>query len=118
MTPGMRPHGTAGAALLEAVAALAIVASAVAGAAWMVLESVGNLARSHADESMYYEADQLLRAVSLWPRQELELHLGRTEQGNMTLHVIPAGDEVFDVHVSEATVGRPLLSTSVFRGRR
>ena len=76
-----------GAVLLEAVIALAILATVGSSAAWLVSETIRAVQHVHEEEGHVRSAARLATAVSLWPREDLDRHLGSTEQGSWRLIV-------------------------------
>ena len=104
-----------GAVLLEVVVALTILA--VAGATMIALssESLDALRRARTAEEETVRASALLHAVALWPREDLDRHLGDRPQGPWRLRVDRPLPMLYVVTLAESTGSRTLLSTTLYR---
>ncbi len=103
-----------GAALLEALVALAVLGSVASAAAWSVTESLRAVQRTHAREADQRAAARLLTAVSLWPRADLDRHLGNKRQGAWRLYIERPARTIYTVTLSDSA-GTPLLQTALYR---
>jgi type II secretory pathway component PulJ len=110
-----RVRNARGAVLLEAVIALAILASVGGTAAWMASESIRSVGHVHEEENRVRAAARLLTAVSLWPRQDLDRHLGNTSQGSWRLLVDRVGPTLYAVAIVDSATGKVTLRSSLFR---
>lgn len=109
-------HGAErGAALLEAVLALAILATAGVAAAGMGAEAARAVERVREADREMRRAGALLEAVALWPREDLDRHLGDRRQGAWGLRVERPSSTLYVVVLSDSTGGRELLRTSLYR---
>lgn len=106
--------GRNGAALLEALVALAILGMVGSTAAWSATESLRAVARAHAREAEQRAALRLLTAVSLWPRPDLDLHLGNRREGPWRLYIERPTATVYAVTISDTT-GLVVLQTAFYR---
>ena len=111
-------NSTRGAALLEALVALALLGTVGSAAAWSATESVRAVQRMHAREAEQRAAARVFTAVSLWPRDDLDRHLGTSEQGRWRLRVDRPQRTVYEVTVSDTTSGAILLQTALYREAR
>lgn len=104
-----------GAVLLEVVVALTILA--VAGVTMIALsgESMDALRRARAAEVETAKASALLHAVALWPRADLDRHLGDRPEGPWRLRVGRLLPTLYVVTLTDSTGGRTLLSTALYR---
>lgn len=103
-----------GAALLEALVALAILGTVGSAAAWSVTESLRAVQRTQARESEQRGAGQLLTAISLWPRADLDRHLGNRRQGVLQLYIERPTRTIYTVALRDTT-GILLLQTALYR---
>ncbi len=110
-----RMSASRGALLLEAMIALAVLATVGSGAAWLASESTRAVARMHEEESRLRSASRFLAAVSLWPREDLDRHLGRTAQGPWWLHVEHSRPALYTLALADTTTGKLLLHGAVLR---
>lgn len=107
-----------GAVLLEAMVALAVLATVGSAAAWTAAESIHAVARVHEREAQLHVADRLLTAVSLWPREDLNRHLGTTKQGPFRMRIDRQRSTLYTVTLADSATGKVLLHTSFFRVER
>ena len=109
------PQARTGAALLEVIIALAILVTV--GAAITVLASESahavRLARDADAESA--RASAFLDAVALWPRADLDRHLGVRTEGRWRLRVDRPAPALYVVTLTDTTSKVELLRTALFR---
>lgn len=108
-------HGTRGAILLEALVALVVVGTIASGAAWAASESMWAVEHAHRAETHLRAADRLLSAVSLWPRADLDRHLGASAQGPWRLLVERTTRDLYAVRVQDTLSGTIVLRTLLYR---
>lgn len=104
-----------GAALLEALVALAVLGTVGSAAAWSATESLRAVARFHEREQVQRKADRLLTAVSLWPRADLDRHLGSSRQGPWRLRIDRPLITIYDVSLIDTVSNAVLIRTSLYR---
>jgi len=104
-----------GAVLLEALVALAVLATVGSAAAWTASEAIRAVGRVHETETQIRSAARLLTAVSLWPREDLDRHLGSRRQGPWRMQINRVHPTLYDVTLADAVTGRVLLWTTLFR---
>ena len=109
------PLDSRGASLLEAVTALAILGVAGSALAIEVWQSLATVQRLHAAEERVLTASRFLEAVALWPRADLDRHLGNRRNGPWRLVIRGGGAAGFyDISVADSN-GIGVLSTAVHR---
>jgi type II secretory pathway component PulK len=107
---------TRGAALLEALVALALLGTVASAAAWSATESLRAVQRMHAREQEQRLAARFFTAVSLWPREDLDRHLGDRPQGPWRLRIARPIPAVYTVTLSDTVSGGVvLLQTALYR---
>lgn len=106
-----------GAVLLEAIVALAVLATVGSAGAWMASESIRTVNRVHEREAGVRAASRFLTAVSLWPREDLDRHLGTTAQGPWDLYIERVRPPLYAVSLADTTTGMVVLRTALFRDR-
>lgn len=104
-----------GAVLLEAVVALAIVGTVGLAVAAMASDRAAAVSRAQEREREVREASRLLTAVSLWPREDLDRHMGASRQGWMNLVIERTAPDLFSIAIQDGTSAQPLLRTALFR---
>lgn len=101
--------------LVEVLAGLTILA---VGATTMVALAAASLeAVSRADDADagMRRADALLQAVALWPRADLDRHLGNRSEGAWRMRVERPATTLYSVTLTDTLTGRVMLHTSLFR---
>ncbi len=110
-----RLNDRGGAVLLEALVALAVLATVGSAAAWTASESMRAVDRAHEAEARVRLAARLLTAASLWRREDLDRHLGSRAQGPLRMRIDRVRLTLYDVSLSDGVTERVLLRTSLFR---
>lgn len=113
--PILRRHDRKGAVLLEALLALTILATVGSAAAWMASEAIRTVARVHNEENRIRSAARLLTAVSLWPREDLDRHLGWRTQGPWRMRIDRPHSRLYEVSLADGATGKVLLRTNLYR---
>lgn len=106
-----------GAVLLEALVALAILGSAAIALIGTMQQAIGSVRAAALSEREVREASGLLDAVALWPRADLDRHLGDHRNGPFRLVVIRDNPALYRVTVQDSIGRRELLVTRLYRGR-
>jgi type II secretory pathway pseudopilin PulG len=104
----------AGAALLEVIVAMTILATAGTAALATANQVAHTIELARAAEAEMRAASAFLEAVSLWTREDLDRRLGEREQGRWRLRIdrpVP----VLYVVVLRDTLGHELLRTALHR---
>ena len=105
-----------GAALLEALVALALLGSVGGAAAWSATESLRAVQRMQTRENDQRRAARFFTAVSLWPREDLDRHLGDRPQGPWRLRIDRPVRSVYTVTLRDTVRGGTvLLQTALYR---
>jgi type II secretory pathway pseudopilin PulG len=115
MTRPTRGRGQAGAVLLEVLVALSVLGVIASAAAWRTGEWLHTVRRVHAAEEEMRAAQRLFSAVSLWPREDLDRHLGSRPQGPWTLEVERAAPDLYRVALRDSASRATLLRTALYR---
>ncbi|MGQ0646696.1 MAG: type II secretion system protein [Gemmatimonadaceae bacterium] len=104
-----------GAVLLEALVAIAITGACVAAIAPLLQQSfVASAFTARAQEDLE-QADQLLSAMTLWSRTELDLRLGDRRQARFVARITRRSPILYDAAVLDSSRSRVWLSTTLFR---
>ena len=104
-----------GAVLLEAMVALAILASAGVVMVSLVAESARAVERVRSAESEMRAANAFFSAVALWPREDLDRHLGDRHQGRWIMRVDRPRPNLYVATLSDSGTRAPVLRTSLYR---
>lgn len=104
-----------GAALLEAIVAMTILAAVATTVVAIALESGRALARARETENEMRTASALLDAVALWPRADLDRHLGTRVQGPWLMDVNRATATLYDIVIADSASRREILRTELYR---
>ena len=112
---GLVKRAERGAVLLEVIVALAILGTAGVAIVSQVRESLFVTMTTQRSEAEISEASDFLAAVSLWPRADLDRHLGNRRSGPWRLVVLRPSETVYDVTIRDSTGARTLVATALFR---
>ena len=96
---------------------MAITILAAAGSAIVALATeAGNaVARARATERELRRASALLEAIALWPREDLDRHLGERREGSSRLRVDRPAQTLYTIVLLDSTGRRELLRTALYR---
>ena len=104
-----------GVVLLEAIVALTILAIAGAAVVALATDSARAVERARDADAAMARASALLDAVALWPREDLDRHLGNRIEGQWRIVVDRATPTLYGVTLADSTGTRVLLHTVLFR---
>ncbi len=107
--------GSRGAALLEALIALALLGSVASAAAWSATESLRAVQRTHSRENEQRQAARFLSAVRLWPPADLDRHLGNRVEGPWRVYIERPMPTVYTVTIRDSGGGPIMLQTALYR---
>src|SRR5688500_8489510 len=99
----MRMRERRGAVLLEAIAALTILATAGAAIVAMAAQSARAVEHARVADTESLRASSFLDAVYLWPREDLDRHLGVREQGSWLMAVDRPARHLYVVTLADST---------------
>jgi len=111
----MRRRRRDGVALLEAIVALTIVTIAALGCVAMVRQGVETARQARESETELRRANAFMEAVALWPRADLDRHLGRRLEGSWRLAIDRPIPTLYLVALTDSSSRRELLRTALFR---
>ena len=104
-----------GAVLLEVIVALLILSVAGTTAVVMASESSRAVQRAREADAEVRAANAFFEAVALWPRADLDRHLGEREQGQWRMMVQRPIPTLYTVVLRDTLAGAEILRTSLFR---
>jgi type II secretory pathway pseudopilin PulG len=104
-----------GVVLLEVLVGLAILGTAGAAMAALALGASDTVRRAQRADDEMRRASALLEAVALWPREDLDRHLGVRAQGEWSMHVGHPVPALYTVSLTDSTGAHELLRTALFR---
>lgn len=107
--------GRSGVALLEVIVAIAIISAVAISTMGLASSSAAAVDEANRLEEQYRRAAGLLAAVSVWPRVDLDRHLGRTQQGPVDLLLSRPAAELYQLTTLDRATGQPLLHTALYR---
>jgi type II secretory pathway pseudopilin PulG len=113
MTP--RADERHGVVLLEVLVALAILGASGAALAALAVGTSDAVLHARSRDDDVRRASAFLEAVALWPREDLDRHLGRRPQGEWTLEVRHPTANLYLVALADSGSSNSLLATSLFR---
>jgi type II secretory pathway component PulJ len=104
-----------GIVLLEALVAMTLLVTVAAVAIAVTAESARAVARTRQREQETRDANAFLSAVALWPRADLDRHLGSRKQGIWSMHVDRVTATLYAVTLNTGNPRRLLLVTALYR---
>jgi hypothetical protein len=107
-----------GAVLLEALIAMTILAIAGLLLVSMASQSAESLRLAQEREREFRAANAFLDAVSLWPTQDLDRHLGTRPQGPWRMFVARPSATLYVVTLQDSLGGYTILETSLYRAKQ
>jgi hypothetical protein len=102
-------------ALLETLVALVMLMTAGTTVAALAVEATHAAGHARAAEQELRRANGFFEAVALWPREDLDRHLGSHEQGPWRLDVERSAPTLYTLVLSDSLGARTLLRTIVYR---
>lgn len=108
---GVRP----GVVLLECLAAILLLGAAIVSVLPFSARLLQTPHRAALADKTLERADQLLSAISLWSRHDLDLRLGVREQGPFVVRIQRVDNELYHVSIATGRSHAPLLSTKLLR---
>jgi len=109
-----RRRARVGAVLMEVLVALTVLAFAGVGAVSLASQSARAIADARRADVDARAAAAFLEKVSLWPREDLDRHLGVTAQGAWRLRTARPSSVLYRVTLTDS-LGRELLHTTLYR---
>ena len=109
------PWGKGGVVLFETIVALTVLATVGTAGAWLASESMRAVIHTHRQEDRVRDASRFLTAVSLWLRDDLDRHLGRTVQGPWWMDVTRVRPTLYAVSLTDTLTRAVVLRTALYR---
>lgn len=104
-----------GMVLLEAIVALTILAISATTMVSLAASSLGAVSRAVRLDIETQRASALVDAVSLWPRTDLDRHLGDRPEGPWDLRIDRPTPTLYVIALRDTASGALLLATSLYR---
>jgi len=104
-----------GLVLLEVIVALTIFSVAGVSVVTLAASALSAMTRAHRADVASQQANHFFDAVSLWPRSDLDRHLGDRAEGPWRLRVGRPIPTLYVVSLRDSTTDRTLFATSLFR---
>lgn len=107
--------GRSGVVLLEAIVALTILATAAASLVVLAASSVHAVRQARSADDEMRAASAFMDIVALWPRADLDRHLGVREEGRWRLSLQRPTQVLYVVTLADSSGRRELLRSALFR---
>lgn len=104
-----------GVVLLEAIVAMTILAVVGAAVVALAADSAHAVERATSADAATARASAFLDAVALWPREDLDRHLGTRDEGPWRMTVGRPVPTLYTVALADSAERRILLTTVLFR---
>jgi type II secretory pathway pseudopilin PulG len=101
--------------LLEAIVALTILTMAALASVAMVRQAVDSVRRAQESETDIRRASAFMDAIALWPRADLDRHLGSRPEGFWRLVIERPTPTLYLVALTDSSSRRELVRTALFR---
>jgi type II secretory pathway pseudopilin PulG len=111
----MRGEPRSGVVLLEALVALTIIAVAGLATVAIVQQGMDGVRRAQASEAEFRQASAFMEAIALWPRGDLDRHLGDRSEGPWRLVIDRPAPTLYLVALTDSLSRRELLRTALYR---
>jgi type II secretory pathway pseudopilin PulG len=111
----VRRRSRKGVALLEAIVALTILTIAGLATVAVVRQGIDSVRRAAAAEREIRRASAFMDAIALWPRADLDRHLGDRSEGPWRLTIDRPVPTLYLVAITDSTSRRELVRTAVYR---
>jgi hypothetical protein len=104
-----------GVVLLEAMVALTILTIAALASAAMVRQALDSVRHAQAVEEDVRKASAFMDDIALWPRADLDRHLGNRAEGPWRLSIDRPIPTLYLVALTDSHSRRELLHTALYR---
>lgn len=104
-----------GAALIETLIALVILATAGVGLVTLLGQTVHTVRQFRGREREFAAAGQALDATVAWSRTELDARIGNGRLRTWQLGVSDIGSGLYELSLSDTLTGAELLRTTLYR---
>jgi type II secretory pathway pseudopilin PulG len=111
----MRRRTRHGVVLLEAIVALTIVTIAALATVAIVRQGIDSARRAEASEAAIRRANAFMEAIALWPRADLDRHLGNRPEGVWRLVIERPVPTLYLVALTDSVGQRELVRTALYR---
>lgn len=111
----MRGNQRAGAVLLEVLVAMTIFAVAASAALARAAQARHAVVLARAAEARIVAASAFMGRVALWPREDLDRHLGARPEGSWSLEVERRMPDLYTVALRDSSGRSVLLRTALYR---
>jgi type II secretory pathway pseudopilin PulG len=111
----MRHKPRAGVVLLEAIVALTILTVAGLATVAIVRQGIDSVRRAENAEAEVRRASAFMDAVALWPRVDLDRHLGDRAEGPWRLVIDHPAPTLYLVALTDSLSRRELVRTALYR---
>ena len=105
----------AGVVLLETIVALTILTVAALVTVAIVRQGIDSAGRAEAAEAEVRRASAFMEALALWPRADLDRHLGDRAEGPWRLVIDRPAPTLYLVALTDSLSRRELVRTALYR---
>lgn len=104
-----------GMVLLEVIVSVTILALSALSVLMLAAEATDAVGRAEASAEELQRASNFLNEVALWPRADLDRHLGDRSEGPWLLRIDHPSPALYVVSLRNPSSAPSLLSTSLYR---
>jgi type II secretory pathway pseudopilin PulG len=111
----MRRKPRDGVVLLEVIVALTIITVAGLATVAVVRQAIDSARRAQESEAEIRRASAFMDAIALWPRADLDRHLGDRPEGAWRLVIDRPAPMLYLVALTDSLSRRELVRTALYR---
>lgn len=111
----MRRRSQCGVVLLEAIVALTILTVAALATVGVVRQAIDTVRRAEDAEAEIRRASAFMDAIALWPRADLDRHLGDRAEGRWRLGIDRPVPTLYLVTLKDSSGRWGLVRTALYR---
>ena len=111
----MRRNARDGVILLEAIVALTLLTIAALATVAVVRQGIDTVRRAAEAERDVQKASAFMDAIALWPRADLDRHLGDRPEGPWRLLIDRPIPTLYRVALTDSSSRRELVRSALFR---
>lgn len=101
--------------LLEVLVALTLLALVGGGVLGLTIQAATTARQVERAEAAMRRANAFFASAALWPREDLDRHLGDRREGEWILTVRHSSPLLYELRLTDSLTGRPVLATRVYR---
>lgn len=111
----VRARRRRGVALLEVLVGLTLLATSGVTLLTLLVQSSGSVELHHRRDVETRAASAALDAIAIWPREQLDARVGRSQRGPWTVEITLLTPTLYRVTIEHPLTGQVVLRTILYR---